>query len=847
MIVALLLVLLAVSPAAANAENLLENSGFESSFSDSGVPAGWLDNSSWADLDVTYARETENPHSGAACLRLTCTRFADGAVQFIQKPRIAIRKGKTYRVSAWLRADMTDPVAVMLRKGPPPWTVYAERAIPPTAEWQKLEYFYTSTVDEPRLYVMTRMTSQGTLWLDDLWFEEVTAEQARALSPPVEAGNLLENGSFELGQAGWLLERCGFEGHSPKMTIEQSNGEHCLRVDVPVEGRHTFCHIHSTRVPVSVADPVAISCRIRASEPTDVEFGSRACKVTRTVGTEWQTLTASSSYRGFSPAETDGVRFLTRKHPVTLWVDDVQLRQDGQTEGERFSAAIISDRFPLGLYHDGDDVNLRLMAYAPRDAEPREITWSVFDFWGKEALSGTWLPGSGRQETAVSCRELPRGWYRADLTWQDGERVKHRESTFVLLPQRHRSGDPRTSPFGAHFAGEDGIALATAVGARWNRMHAPVLTKWKYVEPRKSEWHWPDAEIRAMKDAGIEILGSLDRAPDWAARDPHIPPRLTGRYFFGYAGRLPRDWREWENYVERIVARYRGLIDRWEIGNEMDDGEWLVPPAGMARSEAYFELLKHTYPVVKRANHEATVVGFALMHQPKASDTKVWRFVNGVLDLGGLKYMDAFSYHAYIMGAIDERKSDAPAEMAHHVMARLRQAGGQKTLVCSEGGFSEVGTCLKYRPWGSGVPASEMPKYLVRQYLSQWFAGVERFYFYNFHIGGRPYKVKWQGLVEGEGQPTPNVAAYATMTWLLDGATPDLHSPRVRRGPNLWVYTFTTPRGPLLVVCAKTGTVQRLSLPTATGCWDLMGAEQKLPKDGELKVTDAPMYVLLKG
>lgn len=139
-----------------------------------------------------------------------------------------------------------------------------------------------------------------------------------------------------------------------------------------------------------------------------------------------------------------------------------------------------------------------------------------------------------------------------------------------------------------------------------------------------------------------------------------------------------------------------------------------------------------------------------------------------------------------------------------------------------------------------------MPKFLVRQYVSQWFAGVERFYFYTSGISGQPMKQAFYGFVEGDGQPTPNVAAYAAMTGLLDDATPDQRSAHRAQGPDLWVYPFTTPRGTILVACARTGTAQQLSLPNATRCCDLMGAERSVPKDGKLTVADAPMYVLVK-
>ncbi len=104
---------------------------------------------------------------------------------------------------------------------------------------------------------------------------------------------------------------------------------------------------------------------------------------------------------------------------------------------------------------------------------------------------------------------------------------------------------------------------------------------------------------------------------------------------------------------------------------------WLIPPKNMSQSEAYFELLKHTYPVVKDANPQATVVGLAVSREFRAGDRKLWDFVNGVLDLGGLRYMDVVSYHTYIRGAIDERTKDRPSEWIPRLRERMRESGGE--------------------------------------------------------------------------------------------------------------------------------------------------------------------------
>jgi hypothetical protein len=161
----------------------------------------------------------------------------------------------------------------------------------------------------------------------------------------------------------------------------------------------------------------------------------------------------------------------------------------------------------------------------------------------------------------------------------------------------------------------------------------------------------------------------------------------------------------------------------------------------------------------------------------------------------------------------------------------------------SEGGYANPGSSLTYRPCSSSVVASEqMARWLVRQYVSQVALGVRQFYFYNFFIDGSPTIRTWQGFLEGDGQPRPNVAAYAQMTWILDGAG---FVRTDRPSGNAWIHHFNTPRGPIAVVYARTGHTTELRFPNATQAWDLMGAPLPLPSDKKVTVTEAPVYILL--
>ncbi|MEW6357628.1 MAG: carbohydrate binding domain-containing protein [Planctomycetota bacterium] len=813
------------------AEELLPNGDFEGRFSEKGIADGWADNSSWADLDVTYAREAENPRSGTACQKIACTRLGSGAVQMIPMQGIPLKKGKIYRIRAWLRGDPI-PVAVQLRLAGAPYTVYVEKHAVPGKEWQEGGYFWTSNVDDPKARLMLRFSDVGAIRVDDISVQELTLDEALKAAPPPAQGNLLHNGDFDLGSANWLLHHPCDNWREADPAVEQGEHGPCLKVVVPEGISAAIC---SDAVDVSPGHPIVISCRMRADRPATVRFHSNHCGREVQVVQEWRAFEAKGR-AGFGPRPYDFVRFSIRG-PATVWLDDVQLRQDGKTEGERPRAAIVSDRHPMSLYHDGETPTLRLMRSS---AAPIAVEWKVENFWGRVVRSGASETIAGRNEARIPCAGLPRGWYHASVAWKAGNRECRNESAFAILPPPGRTGDVQTSPFGAHFALDPtSLKLARAVGVRWLRLHPPNHTKWRVVEPKKGEWAWRDEPIRIAREAGLELCGSLDRCPTWASS---APPGTPERGFYtGTGAWLPRDWAEWEDYVARTVRRYKKDIHIWEIWNEPNLTEWLIPREGQTRAQAYVELLQHTTPIVRREDPAATVIG-ACVAGAMREKSPARQFAFDIIDLGALRLMDVFSFHEYIGRSVDE--GDEPiAVWIGRLRDKMRAAGRDLPIINSEGGYANPGSAITYRPGSQDVvPPDKMARWLVRQYVAQTALGVGRFYFYNFFIDGSPVVQGWEGFLEGDGQPRPNVAAYATMTWLLDGATFERTD---QPTDNLWIHTFTTPRGRLAVAWARTGATARQIFEDAKQSWDLIGAEVNVPDDRTFTITDAPLYILM--
>jgi len=820
---------LALLPACAAAGNALPNPGFEDGFGADGLAPHWQDNSSWADLDVAYARETDNPHSGRSCQRVTCSRLSHGAVQLIPDQGIPLAKGRIYRVRAWLRGDVGN-VALQLRLAPAPYTIYVERALPAGPDWRSLEYLWSSTVDDPNARLMLRFVQRGTLWVDDVSVEEITEDEAQALGPPLRAGNLLRNGRFELDLANWLLGHPCDYWTEPELGIEETREGRALRMEVPAG---TSATLASDAVELAAGHPVTFSLRLRAAAPTTVSLWTRHASLRAEVGTEWGTFTNAGTVK-WSPTVHDAL-WLSCPGPATLWIADAQLRQDDGGEPEpRPEAALISDRHPLSLYHDGETPRLRLLTSAP---ERLEVEWVVRDFWGNTVRSGRHTAVQGRQENRLECRGLPRGWYHVTVTWDEGESPQRNESTFCLLPPARRTGDVQASPFGAHFAVDaTDLALAKAVGCRWLRFHPPNHTKWRTVEPARGEWTWRDEPVRLAREAGLELVGSLDRCPRWASTAPADAPDA---YYTGFAAWAPRDWGEWEEYVAQTVRHHKDDIHIWEVWNEPNLEDWWIPPEGQSQAEGYVELLRHTTPIVRREDPTATVIAGVVAGALKGRSS-AWEFAREVIERGGLEFMDVFSFHDYIVSAVEEGDEPIDAWLLR-LRETMRAAGREVPIINSEGGFANPGSAVGYRPCDSDVvPPDRMARLLVRQYVSQLALGVDRFFFYNFFIDGSPTVREWEGFVEGDGQPRPNVAAYATMTWLLDGATFDRTE---RSGPDAWLHWFRTPRGFLAVAWARSDTRTPITIPGAREAWDLVGAPMRLPRDGVIEVSDAPVYV----
>ena len=142
-------------------------------------------------------------------------------------------------------------------------------------------------------------------------------------------------------------------------------------------------------------------------------------------------------------------------------------------------------------------------------------------------------------------------------------------------------------------------AAASRLGAAWTR----ARFQWADVQPDAPEdWQPPldDEALDVELDAGREVVGLLIGIPDWARDRRGLPRGLS----------LPPDDPDntWAVFVDDVVSRYAGRIDRWIIWNEPDIDDVDAPGHTWDGTiEEFFQLQRTAYLAAKAANPDAII------------------------------------------------------------------------------------------------------------------------------------------------------------------------------------------------------------------------------------------------
>lgn len=186
------------------------------------------------------------------------------------------------------------------------------------------------------------------------------------------------------------------------------------------------------------------------------------------------------------------------------------------------------------------------------------------------------------------------------------------------------------------------IRLMARAGVRWVRSTVDLSR----VEPLRrgvidlSYLHSIDRPVRAAHRAGLRVLLEFDRAPGWASADP-MRRLVAGHWTFNPYWRYRRA-ADYAQIVAGLVRHFRRLgVSAYELWNEPNFPRFW--PSGPDPAQ-YVQLLRATYPVVKRADPSALVVMGGL------SNLGSYAYLQGMYDAGGRGLYDVANFHVYPSG-----------------------------------------------------------------------------------------------------------------------------------------------------------------------------------------------------
>ena len=138
---------------------------------------------------------------------------------------------------------------------------------------------------------------------------------------------------------------------------------------------------------------------------------------------------------------------------------------------------------------------------------------------------------------------------------------------------------------------------------------------------------------QALHDQGIFLMGHYEYMPQVFSSKPD-DKSVQGDSAPGYAGVPPRDYKLWGQFMEIVAAKYRGLIQVWQIGNEPD----LAGRYWRGTPQQLVELVEHTAAAIRKGDPAARIASAGFT-------TGATGYADMLLELGMGKHIDILTVH----------------------------------------------------------------------------------------------------------------------------------------------------------------------------------------------------------
>lgn len=866
--------------------NLVANGDFAKATG--GVPDHWQ---AAGDSHLTQRLEAAKDSLGRPYARLTCTRFDQRSpashAMLAQVGKVHLVKGRLYEFSCRARSDGLGSRSVKVAvSDTAAWTNCGLNVSLPTGKtWRTHRRFFTATRtvgESTRLQFWFNET--GTLCVADVQIVETRAQDVAftAVVAPAGGRNLVHNGSFEVGPAGWssLGTPTGWGNlsrlHGTVETDGAGHGRAFLRI--PLGGEQTpvlafdyyepvvrreLRPLAASRgwIPVECGKPYTLSCMMRASAAgirarlavRDARPGGGHRDHTKpvTLTTEWKryTLTFRPANRYvFVLAGPD----LEKEAPVHVDLDAVQLEKGEEATPfapRRRVEVALEPSAPAGIFAEGEPAALRLsVCNHSADQAKVEVAFQVTDYFDRQVpWRGETVEAPARTVVGRNLQIPPawKGYYRVRATAKAGDSTETITAALAVVPKRTASDT--VLGINHAFTTPHLIRAAAKVGVAWFRDWS---LKWNHIEPERGRFTWErgDAQIDRVVRLKANLVCLLPPFPsaDWISEAPADLPTK------GYPGtRLrsawaPKDPKELARYVGQCVARYKDRVNVWEFLNEPIYTDYSLPGdkgnryGGRNYTPAdYVALLKTAAAAMKRADPDCKVIG--------GIGSGALNLTRETIDAGALAHLDVFNLHFYPGSRLPEGYA---AEM-DRLLAMMDAAGRRLPIWVTEFSYYGVDN-LPRRPFipssgswsGNRLLESERQcaDYTVRFFAVMLARGARKIFIHS-GASGEVNRASFEcALFDYGGVPRKLAPAMAVLTSLL-GPAPVCEAARTF-GEAGHAVAFQTRRHSVVIVWKDDPDASvRLIVPPAPGLgrFDIMGRQGPA---GPMDLSTSPEYLV---
>ncbi|MEK6797247.1 MAG: sugar-binding protein [Spirochaetota bacterium] len=426
--------------------------------------------------------------------------------------------------------------------------------------------------------------------------------------------------------------------------------------------------------------------------------------------------------------------------------------------------------------------------------------------------------------TALTSRTA--GYFTARMTVHaGGKSVKSMEMPIVVVKAPRASGENEGSFFGLQGSGIPMEAISR-IGVKWMRN----FRAWRWTERKKGEIYINDDSYLSQRTNGMHIMETLQATmmPDWAK---------------GSDGKM-KDIVEYCNYASLMVKQFGKYSRYWEIENEPD----LVFPSHAKLSyldgaKYYADVLIRASKAIKAADPNAVVLGSGV----SGGDFNGFAFSKKVFELAADAF-DIWAFHPYApsrnigpSGICVTPEENRMRENLLDAEKIIKDNGGRHRLWIGELGWAITTNNPSFVSSYARQHAEMMTRAMILAHSVPTLEHIFWFLTQGCLEGGYEY-----GLWKDERRPLPAVAAYATITRMLDNTVPV----RPLYESDLRAYAFATRDGnPVIAIWKSAGEATELIVsvkPDAVRLTDMVGVDVTLATRGNgivIPLSGSPRYL----